>query len=228
MDDKEILEVMIDGYLSQLESNASADSGHPRLRSPLPATDLDGFFRLVGQALKHQQHLDGAKKEVFFTEEYPEKDDNITGEVISYQLLERRPGTFERKQVGGMLNEGNTRQRRKIFRESQADPDYPGERIHTYGQWFDNKIQFNIMAKTNKTANQRALWFENFMDSWTWFFEVNGILHLKYEGRGPDSVVTPENQKIAIRPMIYYLQTERITVIREHALRSLVVASSLG
>jgi hypothetical protein len=228
LENKQILEASIDNYLAQLATQAAEEARSPRLRTPAPATDIDGFFRLVGQALKRQQEIDGAKKEIFYTEEFPEKDDNINGEVITYSVVSRLPGTFERKNVGAAMNEGNIRQRRKIFREATIDPDHPGSRIYTYGQWFDNRVEFDIIAQTNKTANQRAIWFEDFMDSWTWFFEANGIASLRYEGRGADSVVTPENKKIAIRPMIYYVHTEKVTVVREHTLRSLIVASSLS
>jgi len=228
MDKNEIIEVAIDQYLTQLAEQAAQESKVQRLRSPMPAADIDDFFRLVGQALKRQQEIDGAKKDIFFTEEFPEKDDNIKGEVITYSILQRLPGTFERQTVGGAMSESNVRQRRKLFRESIIDPDHPGSCIYTYGQWFDNRVQFNIIAQTNKTANARALWFEDFMDSWTWFFEASGVGRIRYEGRGEDIIITPDNRKIAIRPMIYYVHTEKITVVREHMLRSLIVASSLS
>ncbi len=228
MENKQILEASIDNYLAQLTSQAAEEARSPRLRSPLPATDIDGFFRLVGQALKRQQEIDGAKKEIFYTEEFPEKDDNINGEVITYSVVSRLPGTYERKTVGAAMNEGNIRQRRKMLRESIIDPDHPGSNIYTFGQWFDNRVEFDIIAQNNKTANQRALWFEDFIDSWTWFFEANGVNHIRYEGRGADAVITPENKKIVIRPLIYYVHTEKVTVVREHTLRSLIVASSLS
>lgn len=228
MENKQILEASINNYLAQLAAQAAEELRSPRLRTPLPATDIDGFFRLVGQALKRQQEIDGAKKEIFFTEEFPEKDDNISGEVITYSVLGRMPGTFEGKMVSAAMNEGNIRQRRRSLRESVIDPDHPGSAIYTYGQWFDNKVEFDIIAQNNKTANQRALWFEDFMDSWMWFFEASGVAGIRYEGRGADSVITPENKKIAIRPLIYYVRTEKVTVVREHTLRSLIVASSLS
>ena len=227
MDNVEILEVTIDNYLKRLEEQAASEKRDPRLRTPLPSVDIDGFFRLVDSALTKQQQIDGAKNPIFFTEEYPEKDDNIKGEVITYSLLERRPGTMERATGGSMMNPGNVRQRKKTFRESIVDPEIVGFNIHTYGQWFDNRIEFDIVARNNKTANMRALWFEDFIDSWTWFFEASGVSLLYYEGRGEDKVVSIDNKKRAVRPLIYYVRTEKITVIRENTLRSLLVTSSL-
>ena len=125
------------------------------------------------------------------------------------------------------MADGNIRQRRKMFRESLIDPDIPGSKIYVYGQWFDNLIRFNIVARNNKTANARALWFEELIDSWMWFFEASGVKSIRYEGRDADLVVTPENTKFAVRPLLYYVQTEKVTVVKEHVLRSLVVANSL-
>lgn len=227
MDNVEILEATIDKYLARLDEQATEEARMPKLRTPLPSVDIDGFFRLVDEALVKQQQIDGAKNQIFFTEEYPEKDENIKGEVIAYSLLERKPGTFERTTAGSAMNPGNIRQRKKFFRESIVDPEIVGFNIYTYGQWFDNRIEFDIIAKNNKTANMRALWFEDFMDSWTWFFEASGVSSLFYEGRGEDKVVTIDNKKRAVRPLIYYVRTEKITVIRENTLRSLLVTSSL-
>lgn len=224
---KELYETYVDEYLARLAEQAQAEGTNQRLRTPTPAADIDTFFRLVGAAVSKQQEIDGAVTKIQFTEEYPEKDDNIEGEVITYNILSRKPGTFENQRTSQAMSDRNIRQRTGFFREAYADPDNPGSRIYTFGQWFDNLVEFDMCARTNKTANQRALWFEDFMDTWTWFFKVNGVLDIRYEERGADAVHAPENRKLAIRPLIYLVRTEKVTVIREHTLRSLIVASSL-
>ena len=224
----EIIETIMEDFLNALaDSSAAASSESSRLRTPLPSVDIDGFFRLVGSALARQQEIDGAKNKILFTEEYPEVDDNISGEVITYKLVERKPGTFDNKPTGSMMNDTNIRQRKKFFREAQDDPENTGFSIYTYGQWFDNQIEFNIVCKNNKLANARALWFENFMESWAWYFEASGVSMLRYLGRGADSVSTIDNKKRAIRPLTYLVRTEKLTVIRENTLRTVLVTSEL-
>lgn len=224
---KELYQAWVDDYLARLAEQAAAEGLSPRLRTPVPAADIDTFFRLVGTAITKQQEIDGAVIKLQYSEEFPEKDDNIDGEVITYNILSRKPGTFENQKVSQAMSDRNIRQRTKIFREAYADPDNPGSRIYTFGQWFDNLVEFDMCARTNKTANKRALWFEDFMETWAWYFKANGVLDIRFEERGADAISAPENRKLAIRPMTYLVRTEKITVIREHTLRSLIVASSL-
>lgn len=223
----ELFETYVSSYVASLEEAALAASRAPRSLSPQPAMDITGFFNLVGLTLKRQQEIDGAKKPIFYTEEYPEQDDNLDGEVVAYGLVARKPGTFEQQKTGLAMNQTNIRQRTPIFRGSFDDPDVPGCKIYTLGQWFDNEIRFRIYARTNKIANARALWFEDFIDNWTWLFKANGLQEILYLGRADDRITAPENKKISERTLSYYIRTEKIKNIREHVLRSLNVAGSL-
>lgn len=224
MENPQLIESQINDYLAALGEQSVAGK---RLRSPSPTNDTDGFFRLVGMALERQQEVDGAKQKIFYAEDFPEKDDNLEGEAIIYSLVDRKPGTFEGQKTGLQMADTNIRHRGKIFQESIEDPDYAGSRVYTYSQWYDNLLRFEIYARTNKIANKRAIWFENFMDDWTWYFKANGIRGLEYKCRESDIRSALDNRKLVCRPMVYFLRTEKITHVREHTLRSLVLASSL-
>ena len=224
--DKELLAAKIDSYLEQLAQNAADLAADPRLRTPFPAQDIDGFFRLVGQAINAQQTAEGVQNPLKYTEDMPENDDNISGEVISYCVKERRPGAFEQVKQGAAFMDRTARTRKKVFRESYDDPEHPGLKVYTYGQEYDNMVEFKIWAKTNKTANARAMWFEDFMEQWRWYFEASGVKRINYEKRGEDMHLSPENVKLVCRPLYYYVRTEKVTVVREYMLRSLVVDTS--
>jgi hypothetical protein len=222
--DKEIVLAVIDNYLEEL---AAQSSGSTRLRTPYPAQDVDGFFRLVGQALKACQESEGVQNPIVYTEDMPEADDNITGEVISYCLKQRKPGHFEQGGQGRAMANNRTRARKKMFREAFDDPDHAGLKIYTFGKEFDNIVEFKLWARTNKTANARAMWFENFMEEYTWYFRASGIKLITYEGRDADIQISPENRKLVCRPLLFYVRTEQITTVKEYNLRSLVVGTSI-
>lgn len=224
MENPEIIETYIDEYLKSLAENSQPST---RLRTPASAVDVDDFFKLVGKIVAKQQQIDGAQKTILYTEEYPEKDDDLEGEAIIFKLLRRKPGTFENQKAGLMMAETNIRQRARFFQESIEDPDYVGSRIYTYSQWYDNLVGFEIHARTNKIANRRALWFENLMDDWAWFLKASGVRNVNYDGRDQDVVRSVDNRKTVSRLMTYFVRTEKITNVREHTLRSLVVDSTL-
>lgn len=222
---KDLLKFKLEQYLGELEQKATP-SDSPRLRSPLPATDVDGFFNLVGKAIEEQQRIEGVKVPIIYSEEMPEADDNLKGEVITYSIKSRLPGTFEAIQQSLAMDNRRIRNRRPLLREIIEDPEHPGTKIYTYGLEFDNIVCFNLWAKTNKTANLRAMWFEDLIEKWRWYFEASGIKRVNYEGRAEDKRLSPDNIKLACRPLMYYVRTEKITVVSEYTLRSLVVESS--
>lgn len=224
--DKELLAIKIEKYLEELAVNAAEQERAPRLRTPFPAQDINGFFYLVGQALSAEQRAQGVQNPLNYTEDMSETDDNITSEVITYSVKARKPGVFEQVAQGYAMSDRVQRQRKKIFREAFDDPEHPGLKVFTYGQEFDNIVEFKIWARTNKTANARAMWFEDFMEQWRWYFEASGVKKIHYEGRDEDVHLSPENRKLVCRPLIYYVRTEKITVVKEYSLRSLVVESS--
>src|SRR3989338_3258879 len=100
MMNKELIEAKIDEYLAEILINRDQEDESPRLRSPRASQDIDGFFRLVGQAIKAEQESEGVSIPLIYTEDMPENDDNIKGEIIAYSLDERRPATFEQVPQG--------------------------------------------------------------------------------------------------------------------------------
>jgi len=224
---KELFLARLEAEISDYVDEANQLNSTPRLRTPRPATDIDGFFILVDQALKKQQEVEGVTHPVAFSEDFPEEDDNITRERITFSIKSRKPGTFEQVNVGLAGADRRTRARTRMLRESENDPDQPGSKIFTFGQEYDNWVVFNIWAMTNKTANRRATWFENFMEDWRWYFEANGVKRVLYSERMEDVHLSPNNRKLVCRPLCYYVRTEKITHVREYVLRAIVTEGSL-
>lgn len=222
MSDKELVESAIEDYIQDLQQRFTDE----RTRGPRSTLDIDGFFRLVGNAIKRQQEFEGVKTLIKYTEEMPEIDDNLKIEHITYQILNRKPGTFEAATAGQIMNGAAIRARRFMPREMIDDPDNPGYVIWTYTQPYDNEVEFRIYAQTNRTANLRAMWFEDLIERWLWYFRASGVNQILYKERGADIHTSPDNRKLVCRPMRYLVRTEKLTLIRENALRSLIIDSS--
>lgn len=227
MTNQELIESSKDEYLQRLLAMSSEFSSSEKLRTPRPSIDIDGFFACVGNIISKQQEIDGAQKKIFYSEDFPEKDDDINGEVITYTLAERVPGSISQGNSRQSFDASAVRMVKPSLREVSIDPDNIGSMIYTFSQWFDNKVEFSICAKTNKIANRRAMWFESLLADWEWYLQANGLAKIVYEGRGPDQVFSFENKKVVMRPLMYYIRTEKITVVREAALRSIDLRTSL-
>ena len=219
----EQIKALVNNFIALLEERSANSPVSGRHRSPKDAVDIDGFFKLVGDVIALQEKNEGSKNLLAYMEDYPEEDDNIDREVITFCLVDRKPGTFEQKGFSAALADGNIRQRRKVFRDAQEDPDYPGNKLYSYGQWYDNIVEFKVYARTNKVANRRALWLEEALDIWEWFFAASGVSKFSYLGRDRDLVLSPGNRKVSCRTLRYYVRTERLTTVREQILRSLTI-----
>jgi hypothetical protein len=187
-----------------------------RLRSPYSAIDIDGFYNLVGEALRIFQLEEGKAEDRLFiyTEDWPPEP--YERETISVRLGKRDPGV-----MGGTAPMGQPRERKPHVREVYDDPLYPKYKIYEFGWMRDNIIEFTMWSKTNKEANKMALWFEDFMHYNMWYFRSRGVNQLYFDGRGEDFMIL--DKRLVGRPLMYFVRTEKITQVREKVLEKLVV-----
>lgn len=231
MEDREIgpsAELNIDDYIAFLKSSSPFTEASERPRSHAPAASIEDAFYLVGDIVRRQLQLEGDKTNLIYTEEYPDTEENLDSEMIVFGLKSRFPGAAE--QVGvdrAMSGRAITRSRRAKYRQHYSDPENPGLVIVERGRMFDNEVFFKIMAKTNKIANRRALWFESLIDRYRWLLQANGVNRIEYLRRESDAIFSPGKTKIVVRPLFYLIRTERVEVIKEFELRSIVLQSSL-
>lgn len=191
--------------------------GPNRLKSPEPAKDIDGFYELVGQALRQYQLQEGKAEDrlIIFTEDWP--PDEYKRETISFQLKSRMPAV-----MGKTAPEGSPREYKPNLRDSFPDPDVPGHEIHEIGWMMDNYIRFVVWSQSNKEANKLALWFEDFMNCFLWFFRKQGVNQLYFYEREDDFQIF--EKRLVGRPLVYFVRTEKVTQVRERVLEELVVS----
>ena len=195
--------------------------GSARQRSPKETVDINGFFRLVKKVVDFKVEKDGWNKTLVFTEDFPDDEDDISGEIITFGIQKRVPALME--QSVNALKRNPLRARKPIFRDHEFDWANPKYKVEVSGWLFDNFVQFTCWSRENKLANIRALWFEELMLEYEWVFQANGIHFLRYEGRGEDIEEIYKNRKVAGRPMVYLVRTEKIISKHEKTFEELTL-----
>lgn len=185
------------------------------ITGPTPPADIDKFYDMLVYATKTQQQKDGDPHPIAIVENYPPTY-KLT-ETLSFTLRRREPATFSQDQpFSGKKNY------KPILRENYPDPDNEGYEIQVFGLLFDNLIEIMCWASTNKEANKRALWVEQMMLAYAWYFRYNGISQLLYMGREADKKLDVENTYLAQRPLLYYVRTEKLYTVKEKTIEDIL------
>jgi len=214
--------VTVNHVVSNMTSAALRQTGASR--TPGVSKNIEGFYTLVKEAIDHVENVGDVSDEmkVDFTRDYSLK--GMKNEIITYSLKKRQPGDFSQNEPFGG---GAVKNYRPIFREELEDEDNPGYKKLTFGYWYDNMVEFKCYGRTNKEADDRALWFENFMTNYLWFFRYSGVQRVLYLGRGEETSVEADGYTMFGRSIKFFVRTEEISVVSEKAIEQVVVNFSL-
>jgi len=142
--------------------------------------------------------------------------------MVTYSMKRRAPGTMS----GG--NTWFSRERREVKPRLRDiitnDINNPGQVKLIYSQWFDNELRFDITARTNKRANELALWFEDLMETNRAYFAYKGITKYFMNIRESDESRQYGNDLAELRPYYYFVRTERTYEVTEEALNKLIIS----
>ncbi len=196
-----------------------------RSRTPAPAKNLDEFYGLVQGAIqdyeRRQNVIDDGK--VHFTSEDIDlpKDKNLS---ITFSLVKRMPGSFSQ----GPPFQGDTHNQKPMLREEIEDPENPGYKRAILGYWHDNEVCFTIFARTNKAADAKALWFENIMQEYSWYFTSQGVARVIFMRREQDYTLELNGTKMYGRPLFYFVRTETLRTVSEKTIEQILINTSLS
>jgi len=169
---------------------------------------LTYFFEIASDLIEHAQSYDGIseEKKIKLVDQYPpDTFDDFGDEVIAYRLLKREPANMNRK--------GSARPQRKSMHSHTAmTAEYPNKTIVIESRPIDHVIEFNCWAKSNKLANDRALWLEKLFVTNSWAFEVQGCERFYWKGRGPDTYMTTGGQRLFYRPINFFVRFREFEV----------------
>ncbi len=196
-----------------------------RSRTPFPAKNLNEFYSLVKNCVDDRERrenvIDDAR--IHFTEETPDypKDKNV---IISFSLVRRLPGAFAQ----GSMFESEVRVVKNlvpILREEIEDEENPGYKRAIMGYIHDNEIKFTIWARTNKVANERALWFEELMQEYSWYYTSQGINRCLFMKREKDFIEETNGVKMYGRPLHYFVKTETLRTVSQKKIELIIIDS---
>jgi len=190
----------------------SAKQIPPPLRTPFPAKNLDEFFNLVKKVINDNEYRRNVPTnlQINYTEEEPDYLKDL-GPTITFSLVVREPGAAGK----GAPMHNTVKNYVPILREEVNDPENPGYKKAILGYWHDNEVKFTVWAKTNKVANDKALWFEGLMQEYSWYFASQGVARLLFLKREADLVSEVDGQKLYASPIHFYVRTETLTTISQ-------------
>ena len=204
-----------------------SEKKYHRSRTKYPPQDLPGFFNLVNEGLEDYQDRSSVPTEnkVIFTEEGPPGD--MATETITYKVVSRRPGAQTGSIKDILADTAVKREFRPRLRYYYDDPNRPLKRIGVMGQFFDNVVELTCWAATNKAVNARALWLEQFMDTYHWYFKyIGGFREIVFVQRLEDRYwedIKTQGNLLKSRSMQYYVRTDRTFEISESVLRDVLI-----
>ena len=202
----------------------NSENAIERTQTPNPAKNIIETMSLIKDSIEHcytRTHITG-DAEVQITYENP--DTYINLETVSICLEQREPGMYGQ----GRPFENKTKNLRPILREVKDDPDNLGYKLAILGYFYDNILRLTCWARTNKVANNRALWLENVMEEYSWYFTSAGVNRFLYYGRDKEIVRNVDNNKIYGRPIDYYVRTEKIRAVSQKTLEEIYIHLSTG
>jgi hypothetical protein len=184
--------------------------------------DLTEFFPVFQEVIRIQEEEDKVPKgkELLVLEEDP--PESIDTESITWSLLSRKPGQFNR----GAHGESKIKEVTSHIRAIVDHPDNPSEKIVSMGKFYDNYIEFNIYARNSKAAMNRVIWLEKVIDAYRWYFRLNGFNLIEDSVLNKEQVII-DKLKLVKYPVIYYVRTEDIYHITTQELKRILVKPSV-
>lgn len=164
--------------------------------------DLNSFFSLAKDLIADAQLREGvnAEDKVKLTEEYPPEEMNTYGkEVITFRVIERRPGMMNTKGTGRP-------HRKATYSHQEHRPELPNKVITVESRPVDHVIEFNCYGINNKLVNKRAIWLEKLFINSAFVFETKGAERFFWKERLADNYLTVNGQRIFSRPIRFFLR----------------------
>lgn len=184
------------------------------------AVDIPDAMMLVEAAIAEQQTLENVpdRSKIIFKKAHSDTFvDNVT---ITWKVKSRKPGLFDQVKIH---EENGTREYTAHVRAISNDATDIGYSIIHYAQLMDSKIEFTISANSSIEADNAALWFEDLIEKFKWFFAFQGLNRIFFIERGEEVVEINGANKIFKVPMIYLLRTEKSTSLKTKDVENITI-----
>ncbi len=214
-------------FIEQISVNPHVTKGNIGAGYVTAHSSLEQFIDKIKEAIDEDQG--NKKNRIFFLDNYSKvnvfEDPLVAGKdalgIVGYHLRTRVPGTTAATNRPGDPSRRETRSHLRAITYDAVEK--PQQATFHFGKWFDNILCFDIFAKSNKEANEVAMWFEDLMDKNRQFFAYSGIMKYHFEERESDAIKKDGDSIVHIRPMLYWVRTEKNYEIDEQAINNIVV-----
>lgn len=206
----------IDRYISKLEATSPIETDN---RFGLTLID---FFYLVKNVLIVRQNTENIaeNKRILFLEDQPPEDLNT--EAITFEMKKRLPGLISR----GSSQTNGVREITPHVRSVSEDTENPGQRIIETGKYSDHIVYFYTYARSSMVALRRALWLENTLDSFNWFFRYFGF-RVNHEETLEKEDEMIGNLRLVRYPVSYFVRCDNLFYVSSQELREIVLKMNL-
>lgn len=206
--------------------------------------DLGDFYKILQMVIDAEQQLNNVGAPIFFRQyftpfDYGEDTEKLkkeffvnernSNDVITAKLLRRTPGSTKQSNV---FHDKRRRQVKPALFDIVKDEEYSGYKKLVYGQYYDNTVELVVWSLQNKRADHTAIWLEDLLNKWDWYFNINGIYPIVYEGRGEDNAISgaftsdinlTKEIRLFSRPLVYAFRTEKLIVKKEKELEKIII-----
>jgi len=193
----------------------------PFLRSSLPAVDIDGFFRAVGEAIKTELDLANVSndKRPLYLEEWPKErlaKPGVPFDFFGYHVvLSRRASTS---------NQGYRAAKNVTLIEHKPSRVNAGYIEFTFGWLEEAVVQFTVFAQSNRRATDLMKWFQALVTKYHViydYFKARGVNHFVFHQRLEDGIEKAENQDLYTRRLQYVIRVQNLLTLEAKSLESL-------
>lgn len=182
------------------------------------AVDIDHLGELLAFAINHTQQLEGTPETNRVEVRQSFADMSFDRPALVWTLDKRLPGQFS----SGKIGTGRVRELMYHRREVIPDPQSASEVLIQSGKKMDNWVTLTICSHDATHANRLAIWLEDFMEEFMWYFCYMGYLRVIFEERTKDEFQEIAGHKFHCRPLKYFIQTEKVSTFRTSILRAIV------
>ncbi len=184
---------------------------------------LDSFFNIAKMLILDAQEKENINSDsiVGLTEEYPpESLSSFGNEIITFRVIERKPGMMNKKGTGRP-------QRKALHNHEERDPSLPNKVITVESRPLDHVIEFNCWGLSNKLVNKRALWLEKLFINSAFAFEIKGAERFYFKERLADNYITVNGQRIFSRPLRFFLRFREFDAKATSIIKQIMIDSGI-
>lgn len=139
--------------------------------------------------------------------------------TVTYKIVRKEPGHVAGGPAFGPMKETKPRLRDPFVKSEGSDD----ESYEIYGQRFENLVQFDCWAKSNREAEELIEWFEDFLLVIAGPIKKAGLAELKYWARREDQSIAQWKTPLQVRTLVYYLVTEKLIRVKHGLIKTITV-----